>query len=146
MKLILLFSPGDPKRKLNCIKRLDKIIFDQDEPFCEYEKCYWYVLKDGKRYIGFGGIYVGLNNGGFFARAGILKKYRGRGLQKKLIMAREKLAIKLDLDFVETYTSIDNYASINSLTRNGYYIVEPGELAKTKWLKFRKQLKNTSKS
>lgn len=96
--------------------------------------------------MGFGGLYIGLNNGGFFARAGILKKYRGRGLQKKLIKAREALAVKLGLDFVETYTGIDNYASINSLTRNGYSIVEPGELAKTKWLKFRKQIKNTSKS
>jgi GNAT superfamily N-acetyltransferase len=61
---------------------------------------------------------------GYLKRAGVLKAYRGQGLQRKLITVRERKARKLGLTTMLTDTT-DNPPSANSLIRAGYKIFEP---------------------
>jgi GNAT superfamily N-acetyltransferase len=61
---------------------------------------------------------------GYLKRAGVLKAYRGHGLQRKLITVRERKARKLGLTTMVTDTT-DNPPSANSLIKAGYRIFEP---------------------
>jgi GNAT superfamily N-acetyltransferase len=61
---------------------------------------------------------------GYLKRAGVLKAYRGQGLQRKLITVRERKARKLGLTTMVTDTT-DNPPSANSLIKAGYRIFEP---------------------
>lgn len=61
---------------------------------------------------------------GYLKRAGVLKDYRGQGLQRKLITVRERKARKLGLKTMLTDTT-DNPPSSNSLIKAGYKIFEP---------------------
>ena len=61
---------------------------------------------------------------GYLKRAGVLKPYRGQGLQRRLITVRERKARKLGLTTMLTDTT-DNPPSANSLIKAGYRIFEP---------------------
>lgn len=61
---------------------------------------------------------------GYLKRVGVLKPYRGQGLQRRLITVREKKARKLGLTLMLTDTT-DNPPSANSLIGAGYKIFEP---------------------
>lgn len=76
--------------------------------------------------IGFCGLTHALatEGSGYLKRAGVLKAYRGHGLQRKLITVREKKARKLGLTTMLTDTT-DNPPSANSLIAAGYKIFEP---------------------
>jgi GNAT superfamily N-acetyltransferase len=61
---------------------------------------------------------------GYLKRAGVLKQYRGQGLQRRLITVRERKARAIGLVTMLTDTT-DNPPSANSLIRAGYKIFEP---------------------
>lgn len=61
---------------------------------------------------------------GYLARAGVLHRHRGNGLQARLIKARETKARRLGLTGLLTDTT-DNPASANSLIRCGFRLYEP---------------------
>jgi GNAT superfamily N-acetyltransferase len=104
----------------------------------DFERGYWWLVYD--RYtlarrgfmpsnpMGFCGLTITLadNTMGYLKRAGVLKAYRGNGLQKRLITVREKKARRLGLTRMVTDTT-DNPSSANSLIRAGYKIFEPEE-------------------
>ncbi len=62
---------------------------------------------------------------GYLERVAILRKFRGQGLQKKLIDVRVRYAKVLGWKGVLTYTVADNYPSINSLMHKGFSIYSP---------------------
>ena len=53
------------------------------------------------------------------------KKYRGKGLQKRLIDVRTRAAKRHFCYTVITYTTPDNYASANNLIRRGFKMYDP---------------------
>lgn len=61
----------------------------------------------------------------FLALAGVLEKFRGRGLQKKMIRHRVRFARKLGAERVITYVSPDNLPSANSLAACGFKLYRP---------------------
>jgi GNAT superfamily N-acetyltransferase len=61
---------------------------------------------------------------GYLKRVGVLKGYRGHGLQRRLITVRERKARKLGLTTMLTDTT-DNPPSANSLIGAGYRLFEP---------------------
>lgn len=141
LKVHLAYKPGKSKKHLTSIKRLDKLIFNTDDPCEDYEGTYWFLIYDGKKPIAFAGIKIQSGNIGYMNRCGVKDKYRGFGLQKILIKARILLAKELGLQSIRTYTSLDNYASVNSLIKNGFRLVEPiGDLDTGKWLVWEKKL------
>lgn len=64
---------------------------------------------------------------GYFKAAGVLPKYRGHGLQKRLIQKRLDHARKLGWTSVVTETLNYNAASANSLIRCGFRVWLPDE-------------------
>ena len=94
----------------------------------ETEGGYWWLVFDDARPIAFGGILPGKRNPGYgyLARSGVLKKYRGNGLQRRLIRVRERYARKLGWKGCVTDTTA-NPASANSLIHEGYKVFEPKE-------------------
>ena len=97
------------------------------------ENSLWWVVWHGKEPVGYAGLRVceGTQNAGlgFLSRAGVVAKHRGKGLQRRLIRAREAEARALGLKELVTYVAHWNCASINSLAACGYRHYRPA----TKW-------------
>lgn len=88
----------------------------------------WLVYTDAGEVAGFGSLrpLTGVNAGtAYLDRVGILRRFRGHKLQKRLIRARLSLARKLGIKTVITYTVADNYPSINSLMHSGFSMYSP---------------------
>lgn len=111
---------------------LDEICFPEDYRITTAEALWW-VVWCGRRPVGYGGLRPcreAHNRGmGFLCRAGVIREHRGRGLQKRLIVARERVARRMGLKRLVTYCVPYNAASINSLISCGYRVYCPG----TKW-------------
>lgn len=88
---------------------------------------WWLVYTDEfKSPIGFCGLTMAYRSPeiGYLKRAGVLRAYRGLGLQRRLITVRERKARRLGMTSMITDTT-DNPPSSNSLIRSGYRIFEP---------------------
>lgn len=87
----------------------------------------WWILKDGKKSIGFCAIDRSNNylNTAYLYRAGIDFSYRGKGLHKRMIRLRERWAKKNGIKWVVTDTYSDNFNSSNSLISLGYRLWSP---------------------
>ena len=82
----------------------------------------WWVMVSANQIVAYCG--CGFTEGlCIFVRAWVHKDYRGQGLQKKMIKLRIKSAY--DCHIAITYTSVDNYPSINSLISQGFKIYCP---------------------
>ena len=86
----------------------------------------WWVFLDNRGRIGAycGSIYSeGIC---IFIRAWVKKSYRGKGIQKKMISTRIKAAKNKECHIAITYTTKDNYPSVNNLIGKGfrYYFPE----------------------
>lgn len=62
----------------------------------------------------------------YLSRAGVLRPWRGKGLQKKMLTIREKFARKCGYKWAITDTT-ENPPSANSLARRGYQMYEPAK-------------------
>jgi ribosomal protein S18 acetylase RimI-like enzyme len=111
------------------ITELDEICFPGDYRV-RIPNTWWWFVYDAHGEIA---AYAGLrectqtcNRGlGYLCRAGVLKKYRGNGLQKELINARVRYAKKLGLRQAVTYVAPSNLASANSLVSCGFRLYSP---------------------
>ena len=65
----------------------------------------------------------------FLSRCGVLTKYRGQGLQRRLIHARLRWAKAHGIRRAITYTLLENVASARNLVRAGFLPYWP----KTEW-------------
>ncbi len=62
---------------------------------------------------------------GYLRRTGVLRQYRGQGVQRALIACRDREAKRLGIKENVTYTAKDNFASANNLIRCGYELYTP---------------------
>lgn len=87
---------------------------------------WWWLVYHGKYAVAFAGLTFGKSDKdtGYLVRSGVMPKYRGRGLQKRLIRAREMKARKIGLHYIVTDTTF-NTASSNSLIKAGYKLFTP---------------------
>lgn len=94
------------------------------------EGSYWWIAYCDGLPIGFTGLKPFTAVGrAFLYRSGVLTAFQGNGLQKRFIRIRERLAKKIGLMRMVTYTSEDNLPSANSLISCGYKLYKP----KTPW-------------
>lgn len=93
----------------------------------EIDRGHWWVAftEDGKP-VAFAGLIRSHHwvNAGYMCRAGVLPKYQGYGLQKRLIQARIRKARSLNWEWLLTDTT-ENPASSNSLISMGFKLYEP---------------------
>ena len=85
----------------------------------------WWLAAVGGVSVGFGGLKLTGEGTAFLCLSGVLRKYRGSGIQKRLIRVRERFARRSGCVVVYTYTTRDNAPSANSLISSGFRLYEP---------------------
>jgi len=105
------------------IAQLDSMIFPKDDPV-EFKGSEWWITSVEGVAVAFAGIKL-RGEAAFLTRAGVLKEYRGHGLQSKLIAARVKYALAMGIGVVATYTLVCNPASSNNLIAQGFKAYAP---------------------
>ena len=127
-------------KNLALIKEMDAKCFP-DEPLEDAHEHTWFVaFVDGKP-AGYAAFKVWAGDIVFLSRAGVLEEHRGHGIQKKLIKAREKHALRLGAKWAVTYTWMYGVYSPNSLISCGYKLFRPqNQWAGSDWLYWRKKL------
>jgi len=113
---------------IEVVRRLDDKLFKEDagdKLSGSANHIWWLAYVDGK-IAGFAGLQVfASQNYGYLLRAGVLPEFRGLGLQKALIDARDREAKRLKLECNITYTAAWNHASSNNLIACGYRLYTP---------------------
>ena len=108
----------------NIVQVMDKnIFFGCNNEFQTNRE--WWVFLDKRGKIGAycGSIYSeGIC---IFIRAWVKKQYRGKGMQKKLINIRLRAAKTKQCTVSITYTTKDNYPSVNNLISKGFKFYFP---------------------
>lgn len=126
MKLRLVSSPTRRNNsKLQLAKDLNLFYF----PGCQlpaWENNYVWLAYVDDEVAGFATMKkISGMSYGYLERVAVLKKYRGKGIQKKLIDVRVKYARSQGWKGVLTYTTPDNYPSVNSLMHRGFSMYWP---------------------
>jgi GNAT superfamily N-acetyltransferase len=107
------------------LKWLQLDILPADDPLPTHTG-WWWVLYCDNQPVGFCSLRKSSkwSDTGYLSRAGVMVKYRGKGLQKRLINVRIRLAKQLKLNWLisDTY---HNPASANSLIRCGFQMYIP---------------------
>lgn len=88
----------------------------------------WWIAYAKKQEAGYCGIWKTMTGNGYLVRAGVLPKFRGCGLQKRMIRVRVAHARRHGWPMVVTDTH-ENVASANSLIACGFRLYDP----ETKW-------------
>ena len=107
---------------------LDEICFPSDARINPADSLWWIVWHNQQpvAYAGLRLCQAKQNLGlAFLCRVGVLPAHRGRGLQKRLIRARERAARQLAVNELVTYCVPWNSPSLNSLIACGYKFYRP---------------------
>jgi GNAT superfamily N-acetyltransferase len=111
---------------LETVRRLDAELIGTDVAPPSADHTWWLCMVDGK-VAGYCGMSVFKDEKGlcaFLSRSGVLREFRGRGLQKRMIRVREAEARRRCCVYALTYTARSNLASANNLIRCGYSLYE----------------------
>jgi GNAT superfamily N-acetyltransferase len=111
---------------VSILVHLQKQCLPRDRPYDVSRGHWWIVYTEGGKPIGFAGL-VRSNawvDCGYLCRAGVMREFRGNGLQKRLVKVREQKAKRLNWNWLITDT-YRNPASSNSLISCGFKLYEP---------------------
>ena len=107
------------------LRWLQTLIFPADEVL-DPTVGWWWVVRDGEVPVAFAGLrsVPSWKGAVYLARCGVLRAYRGRGIQKALIDIRQRKAKALGFTDLIT-TTYRNPTSANNLIRRGFFVYEP---------------------
>ena len=116
--------PSRSKSAARWLRYLDAEVFPDDSPF-QFPMAHWFLgfnfsPNEPVAYCGWKAVPRASGLVGFHYRAGVLKKFRGKGIQQKMIKLRERQMREQSIEQAVTYTSADNAASMRSLISAGY--------------------------
>lgn len=104
-------------KNIKLLKEMDDFCFPEDDSLVMgLRKYHWWIVYENDIPVAYAGACVYLSSL-TMVRAGVLPKYRGRGLQGAMIETRISYAQANKLEEVVTYTSKCNTASIKNLKR-----------------------------
>jgi GNAT superfamily N-acetyltransferase len=112
---------------IGLIRELDAKLFGTDVAPPKETHLWWLLYADGE-VAGYCGLGIFTESGeamGFLSRSGVLRGYRGQGLQRRMIRVREAEAKRQGVSRLVTYTSRDNMPSANNLISCGYKLYLP---------------------
>ncbi len=111
----------------NIILSLDLKCFGKEESMeQDIPGIYWWLAYQNNIPIAYAGLQIiPINKITVLYRSGIKTRFRGRGLQKRLIRVRETAARRLGYETMLTYTHLSNFASNNSLISLNYKLYDP---------------------
>lgn len=116
-------DPSNPKVFMDIVKMHDEC-FPNDTMYVPV-KGHWWIAYCGKKAVAFAGLTPTKAPGyHYMCRAGVTKKHRGQGLQKRLIQARLKKAKEIGAAMVVTST-YENPSSSNNLIDCGFRMYTP---------------------
>jgi GNAT superfamily N-acetyltransferase len=109
------------------LETLQRACLPEDDPVFP-EDGIWWVGHDGSQAVAFCLIEPSCQwlDTAYLARSGVLKAWRGQGLQKKMITIRERHARSMGYRWMISDTT-DNPPSSNSLMAKGYRIFDPSK-------------------
>jgi GNAT superfamily N-acetyltransferase len=110
---------------LDAVRALDRATFPLDAPVDPQPHDVWWLASIDGDPAGFCGLRVYTNGFGYLCRAGVLPRFRGRGVQRRMIAVRTAEARRLGLRHLLTDTWLHNSASINSLVACGFRAFHP---------------------
>lgn len=110
------------------LKELHKETFGSTAPQIDPERGFWWLcyFTEDNTPVAFAGLEPSHRylQTGYLCRSGVLEGHRGKGLQVRLLRAREAKARKLGWILLRTDTTC-NPPSANSLIKAGYKLFEP---------------------
>jgi RimJ/RimL family protein N-acetyltransferase len=131
-KIRIKFIPKDKIAAYqDILNKLDHECFPEDPIYNKNDESdgdfhVWWLVYKGNLPIGYCGlrIYKSTHNA-FFCRTGVSEKYRNKGINKELIKRTISWAKSNKINRIYTYTSSDNYPSMNSLIKHKFKITHP---------------------
>lgn len=110
---------------MEILQRLQKECLPLDKLY-DVNDGYWWMVYSGKTPIGFAALTASAQwkETGYLCRAGVVELFQGKGIQRKLIRAREQYARSLGWTHLVSDTH-QNPASGNNLARCGYKMYDP---------------------
>lgn len=124
MRLQKIYSQGIVKNQqlYEYLQKQDGYVFPNCDNEFKSNRDWWVTLDNGFIVAYCGCLYSqGIC---IFVRAWVHKRYRGKGLQRKMIKARLKAA-KTQCKTAITYTMPNNIHSINNLFKSGFTVYNP---------------------
>jgi GNAT superfamily N-acetyltransferase len=107
------------------IESLHDLIFWRDAPPVDPEHGHWWIVKLGRKAVGFAGLVESPHcpDMGYLLRVGVLPAHRGNGLQRRFMRALEARAKRNGWSGIVADTR--DALSANNFARAGYGIFEP---------------------
>ena len=131
-------------KRIHLIEVLDASCFGSEKIlYTDLMNSVWFIAKIDGVVVGYAGIRIVDGVTGYLSRAGVIEGFRGKGIQSKLIRARERWAKKQGLRSLITYTSQSAIASPNSLISSGFKLYKPARPwvdGTYQWLYWRKEI------
>lgn len=110
---------------LALIELLDRQCFPREKRY-NYPETQWWIISDQRgRPAAYGGLLHYEAATIYLCRSGVLPKYRGMGLQTRLIQIRLRWARRHGVRVAISYTSTRNVASANNLIECGFSLYNP---------------------
>lgn len=120
----LVGKPGQLSEEMrHILNSLDADCFPSDLLF-KKDDCFWWAVYVNDTAAAFAGLRPQDDHFGFLCRAGVIRKFAGLGLQRRLIDARMRHARRIGLKGVTTYVAEHNWTSVANLIRCGLYITQ----------------------
>lgn len=109
------------------LHKMQRVCLPHDRPYFPNRGTYWIGYDRGEP-IAFCIVAPSLRWGDtvYLARAGVMPSHRGQGLQKRMILIRERWARRNGYTWAITDTA-ENPASANSLITRGYRMFDPSD-------------------
>ncbi|WP_296320734.1 GNAT family N-acetyltransferase [Reyranella sp.] len=114
------------------VQELYETLFPADGPFKAWATpdVIWFVALDDKKVVGFAGVrFIRRSKTAELVISGVATTHQGRGIQRRLISARERAARKVGMTRAVSYTIPQNAPSATNLAKRGYSTYRP----KTAW-------------
>jgi GNAT superfamily N-acetyltransferase len=105
---------------------LHRLTFFESAPIPEFDVGHWWLVFRERAPIGFAGLISSTHaaNAGYFCRVGVLREYRGRALQLRLMRAIEARARANGWSAIVSDTT-NNIVSANNFIKAGYQLYQP---------------------
>lgn len=117
----LVATPEDPNPTFRAmLRRLNEQHFHFRRR--DFHRHHWLALYEGLELAAFAGMKPVSPSEVHFGLCGVLPEHRGRGLQRRLIVARERLARRAAYKVATTYVDVTNVASATNFLRCGFHL------------------------
>jgi GNAT superfamily N-acetyltransferase len=117
---------GSDEEIADALADLHRLTFFASARVPDFSHGWWWLAHFGATAAAFAGVVPATRepNAGYFSRVGVLPRFHGNGLQRRLMRAIELRGRRLGWDAIVSDTT-DNIPSANNFIRAGYHLYQP---------------------